>query len=74
MALKEYKTTGPTGMEITVQLSDDDAERWGLSASDVVKRPKKAAAAKQAAPEDKQAQPSDKRAEVVSKSFGGSQG
>jgi hypothetical protein len=70
-SLKEYKTQGPTGMEITVQLSDEDAERWGLSASDVVKRPAKKAAAKQAAPANKAADPEDKRSEAVSKSFGG---
>jgi hypothetical protein len=67
MALKEYTTTGPTGQEITVQLSDGDAERWGLSASDVVKRPGR----KQATPQNKQAEPSDKRAEAASKAFGG---
>lgn len=66
-ALKEYKTVGPTGMEITVQLSDEDAERWGVSSADVVKRTPR----KQGAPQNKQAQPSDKRAEAVSKSFGG---
>lgn len=65
-SLKEYRTTGPTGMEITVQLSDEDAERWGVSSSDVVKSGRK-----QAAPQNKQAQTSDKRAEAVSKSFGG---
>jgi hypothetical protein len=66
--MKEYEVLGPTGMEITVKLSDEDAAKAGLKASDAVKRPVKS---KQAAPQNKQAQPSDKRVEAASKSFGG---
>lgn len=66
---KEYKTLGPTGMEITVKLSDEDAERWGLSSKDRVTRTSR----KQAAPQNKSATSvtSDKQAEAAKQAFGG---
>lgn len=64
--MREYAIQLPSGMETTVLLPDDEAEKRGL----------KPVAAKAKTPPNKQANPENKtsgaskRAEAVSKSFG----
>jgi hypothetical protein len=60
MANKEYKFTPADGMETTVELSDEDAKRWGLTGGKAVKQPA-----------DKQASPSNKSVTTSPKQAGG---
>lgn len=70
--MKVYKVTGPTGLETTVQLSDDDAKARGLKSSDQVGEVDDVVQDVNTVGVSKAAVASNKQADPANKSVGGS--